>query len=69
MPMVMFMALDAVKLLRVSEQGELEGFDLDQHGAAAYPEFVISTLTASHAVPGDSVGNAPLASVEVARAE
>jgi ammonium transporter, Amt family len=67
--MVMFKALDAVKLLRVSEQGELEGFDLDQHGAAAYPEFVISTLTASHAVPGDSVGNAPLASVEAASAE
>jgi Amt family ammonium transporter len=53
--MVMFKALDAVKMLRVSAQGELEGFDLDQHGASAYPEFVISTLTASHAVSGDTI--------------
>jgi Amt family ammonium transporter len=41
--MVMFKALNAVNLLRVSKAGEIEGFDLDQHGAAAYPEFVIST--------------------------
>ena len=53
--MVMFKALNAVSLLRVSKQGELEGFDLDQHGASAYPEYVISTLTASHAVEGDAV--------------
>ena len=59
--MVMFKALNAVSLLRVSKQGELEGFDLDQHGASAYPEYVISTLTASHAVEGDSVGAARLA--------
>ena len=50
-----FKALNAVNLLRVSKQGELEGFDLDQHGASAYPEYVISTLTASHAIEGDSV--------------
>jgi len=59
--MVMFKALNAVNLLRVSKQGELEGFDLDQHGASAYPEYVISTLTASHAVEGDSVGATRLA--------
>jgi len=67
--MVMFKALDAIKLLRVSEQGELEGFDLDQHGAAAYPEFVISTLTASHALSGDTLGGANLVSAEVAGAK
>jgi len=67
--MVMFKALNAVNLLRVSKQGELEGFDLDQHGASAYPEYVISTLTASHAVEGDSVTAARLASVETADAE
>jgi len=59
--MAMFKALNAVNLLRVSKQGELEGFDLDQHGASAYPEYVISTLTASHAIEGDSVGAARLA--------
>jgi Amt family ammonium transporter len=53
--MVMFKALNAVNLLRVSKQGELEGFDLDQHGASAYPEYVISTLTASHAIEGDAL--------------
>jgi ammonium transporter, Amt family len=53
--MAMFKALNAVSLLRVSKQGELEGFDLDQHGASAYPEYVISTLTASHAVEGDTL--------------
>ncbi|HEY3254040.1 MAG TPA: ammonium transporter [Polyangiaceae bacterium] len=52
--MAMFKALNAVNLLRVSKQGELEGFDLDQHGASAYPEYVISTLTASHAIEGDT---------------
>jgi Amt family ammonium transporter len=67
--MVMFKALDAVKVLRVSAQGELEGFDLDQHGASAYPEFVISTLTASHAVSGGSDDGASLTSVEVVGAK
>ena len=36
--MVMFKALDAVKLLRVSKEGELAGLDVDQHGMTAYPE-------------------------------
>jgi Amt family ammonium transporter len=62
--MVMFKALNAVKLLRVSAQGELEGFDLDQHGASAYPEYVISTLTKSHSVGGDAPDNALAAVAE-----
>jgi Amt family ammonium transporter len=68
--MVMFKALNAVKLLRVSAQGELEGFDLDQHGASAYPEYVISSLTASHALGGESSTSAHIAaSAEVAGAK
>ena len=59
--MVMFKALNAVKLLRVSEQGEIDGFDLDQHGASAYPEYVISSLTQSHALGGDSAHSSALA--------
>jgi ammonium transporter, Amt family len=51
--MAMFAALKAVNLLRVSKEGELEGFDLDQHGASAYPEYVIATLTASHGISGN----------------
>lgn len=56
--MVMFKALNAVSLLRVSKEGELEGFDLDQHGASAYPEYVISSLSATHSVNDASVGMA-----------
>jgi Amt family ammonium transporter len=37
-------------LLRVSNDGEREGLDLDQHGNTAYPEYVISTLTAAHGI-------------------
>jgi ammonium transporter, Amt family len=33
----MFAALNALKLLRVSKEGELLGLDLDQHGIGAYP--------------------------------
>jgi Amt family ammonium transporter len=56
--MVMFKALNAVKLLRVSREGELEGFDLDQHGASAYPEYVISSLAATHSVNDATVAMA-----------
>jgi Amt family ammonium transporter len=36
--MVMFKALNAVGQLRVSKEGELSGFDIDQHGMEAYPK-------------------------------
>jgi len=68
--MAMFKALDAVKLLRVSKEGELEGLDIDQHGASAYPEYVIGTLTATHAFEGDSVTRPAVAgSVQTADAK
>ena len=35
--MAMFAALNALSLLRVSDEGELIGLDLDQHGIWAYP--------------------------------
>ena len=34
-------AVKATGTLRVSERGELEGLDLHEHGASAYPEFVV----------------------------
>jgi Amt family ammonium transporter len=40
--MIMFKALDVVKLLRVAKEGEQEGLDIDQHGLTAYPEYQIS---------------------------
>ena len=36
----------ATRLLRVSEEGELYGLDLHEHGISAYPEYVISALAA-----------------------
>jgi Amt family ammonium transporter len=63
--MAMFKALNAVNLRRVSRQGEIEGLDVDQHGNAAYPEYVISTLTASHAMGREAVDGTSLPSAVV----
>jgi Amt family ammonium transporter len=38
--------VNATRLLRVSEEGELYGIDLHEHGISAYPEYVISALGA-----------------------
>ena len=37
-------AVNAMGILRVSEEGEREGIDLHEHGISAYPEYVISSL-------------------------
>jgi Amt family ammonium transporter len=42
--MIVMYALNAVGLLRVSREGELEGLDLHEHGISAYPEYVISSI-------------------------
>ena len=39
--------------LRVSEEGELYGLDLHEHGIPAYPEYVISSLAAPAGTPKD----------------
>jgi Amt family ammonium transporter len=39
--------------LRVSEEGELYGLDLHEHGISAYPEYVISSLAAPGGMPKD----------------
>jgi Amt family ammonium transporter len=36
---VMFKILDAMRLLRISKHGEIEGMDLHEHGISAYPEY------------------------------
>jgi Amt family ammonium transporter len=46
--MVLMLAVNALGILRVSEEGELYGLDLHEHGISAYPEYVISSL-GSHA--------------------
>ena len=42
--MVVMGGLNAVGMLRVSREGELEGLDLHEHGISAYPEYVISSV-------------------------
>lgn len=41
-------AIKAVKLLRVSEAGEMEGLDIHEHGVSAYPEFATADAPYSH---------------------
>lgn len=43
--LIMMIALKRIGVLRVSKAGELEGLDIHEHGAAAYPEYA---LAASH---------------------
>jgi Amt family ammonium transporter len=59
--MAMFAAMNAVRLLRVSKEGELQGLDLDQHGISAYPEYVISARAAPHGMSPDTVHGSGLA--------
>ena len=42
--MAVMYAVNATGTLRVSEEGELYGLDLHEHGISAYPEYVISTV-------------------------
>ncbi len=44
--MAVMLAVNAAGLLRISEEGELYGMDLHEHGISAYPEYVISALGA-----------------------
>jgi len=53
--MIVFGALNAIGRLRISEEGELEGLDIHEHGISAYPEYVISALAAPRGMPSDTV--------------
>jgi len=44
-------AIDAFGLLRLSVDGEHDGMDLHEHGISAYPEYVISALSAPAGAP------------------
>ena len=48
--LVVMYAVNALGLLRVSREGELEGLDLHEHGISAYPEYVISSLASPAAM-------------------
>ncbi|HVW84146.1 MAG TPA: ammonium transporter [Bryobacteraceae bacterium] len=48
--MVVMYAVNAIGLLRVSKEGELEGLDLHEHGISAYPEYVLSSIASPAAM-------------------
>src|SRR3984893_6620015 len=50
--MVVMLAVNATGLLRVSEEGELYGLDLHEHGISAYPEYVITALGSPKGLTG-----------------
>jgi Amt family ammonium transporter len=59
--------LNAVKVLRVSEEGEMYGLDLHEHGISAYPEYMITSagrpsgMHTDPAVPVTAPAGVPLA--------
>jgi Amt family ammonium transporter len=57
--LVMMFALKKFGVLRVSKAGELEGLDLHEHGASAYPEFALAVAggTFSGSPNGDPVSH------------
>ncbi len=46
--LVMMYALKYVGVLRVSKEGELEGLDIHEHGASAYPEYALAVAGSSN---------------------
>jgi ammonium transporter, Amt family len=66
--MTVMLAVNAMGLLRVTEEGESYGLDLHEHGISAYPEYVISALGAPggmaqelpHAAPKAHMAMQPL---------
>jgi Amt family ammonium transporter len=69
--MVVMYALNAIRLLRVSPEGEVEGLDLHEHGISAYPEYVISSIASPAAVmlPVERVANAATSSMRMKLSE
>jgi Amt family ammonium transporter len=49
--LVLMYLVNLTGTLRVSEEGELYGLDLHEHGISAYPEYVISSLAATAGTP------------------
>ena len=54
--LIVMYAIKATGTLRVSMEGELAGLDLHEHGASAYPDFVMSRRFTSIAKPIGKVG-------------
>jgi ammonium transporter, Amt family len=69
--LLMMFALKYIGVLRVSKAGELEGLDLHEHGAAAYPEYAlvgVGTFPSGHNgnADGRSASSGEMASITIA---
>ena len=53
--MAVFLVLNLMGILRISKDGEEEGMDIHEHGISAYPEYVISALSAPMGMGADTV--------------
>src|SRR5262249_38653021 len=58
--LVLMYAVHLMGYLRVSEEGELYGLDLHEHGISAYPEYVISTMHRPAGMSGEGHAHAPI---------
>jgi Amt family ammonium transporter len=56
--MVVMYAINALGLLRVSEEGERYGIDLHEHGIPAYPEYVITSMGSPSGLSSHGSGTA-----------
>ena len=54
--LLMMFALKWIGVLRVSKAGELEGLDLHEHGASAYPEYAFAGVSSFSGGNGASLG-------------
>ncbi len=55
--LLMMFALKWIGVLRVSKAGELEGLDIHEHGASAYPEYALAAVGAFSNGNSPSFGN------------
>jgi Amt family ammonium transporter len=52
-----WLILKATVGLRVSEEEEIEGLDIGEHGISAYPDFASASSLLGHGRPGQVVGS------------
>ena len=55
--LVMMYGLKYAGVLRVSKAGELEGLDLHEHGASAYPEYALGVANPPASASLPSIGS------------
>jgi ammonium transporter, Amt family len=72
---IVWLVIKATVGIRVSEEEEIEGLDVGEHGISAYPEFPSTSSLAGHGMPGRimgsviSYGGTPMGLVEPPTAE